>query len=94
MAKGLNRVMRPLAKGVALVVLGTAMQGMLPQSVSSSFSLIPAAHAEEEKKRETRRTPALREATYKRLAEAQELVDLKDYAGADQVLVDLLCVLL
>ena len=33
---------------------------------------------------------ALREATYKRLAEAQELVDLKDYAGADQVLVDLL----
>ena len=47
------------------------------------------AHAEEEKKG-TRRTPALREATYKRLAEAQELVDLKDYAGADQVLVDLL----
>ena len=90
MAKGLNRVMRPLAKGVALVVLGTAMQGMLPQSVSSSFSLVPAAHAAEEKKRETRRTPALREATYKRLAEAQELVDLKDYAGADQVLVDLL----
>ena len=35
MAKGLNRVMRPLAKGAALVVLGTAMQGMLPQSVSS-----------------------------------------------------------
>ena len=29
MAKGLNRVMRPLAKGAALVVLGTAMQGML-----------------------------------------------------------------
>ena len=86
MAKGLNRVMRPLAKGVALAVLGTAMQGMLPGSLSSSFSLIPAAYAEEEKKRETRRTPALREATYKRLAEAQELVDLKDYAGADQVL--------
>src|SRR6056300_459923 len=90
MAKGLNRVMRPLAKGVALVVLGTAMQGVLPQSVSSSFSLIPAAYAEEEKKRETRRTPALREATYKRLAESQELVDLKDYAGADQVLLELL----
>ena len=34
MAKGLNRVMRPLAKGAALVVLGT-MQGMLPQYVSS-----------------------------------------------------------
>ena len=55
MAKGLNRVMRPLAKGVALVVLGTAMQGMLPESLSSSFSLIPAAYAEEEKKRETDR---------------------------------------
>jgi tetratricopeptide (TPR) repeat protein len=86
----INRLVRPLAKGVALAVLGTALHSALPVPVASQLTLISAAQAEEEKKRETRRTPALREATYKRLAEAQELVDLKDYAGADQVLVELL----
>ena len=89
MAKGLNRVVRPLAKGAALVVLGTAMQGMLlnpslpprPDSGGSCGGREKAGNAAH---------AALQEATYKRLAEAQELVDLKDYAGADQVLVDLL----
>lgn len=49
-----------------------------------------AAAAAEENERETRKTPALREATYKSLAEAQELVDAKDLVGAQQVLDDLL----
>ncbi|HSG90810.1 MAG TPA: tetratricopeptide repeat protein [Pseudomonadales bacterium] len=55
----------------------------------SALSGIPAASAAEEKERETRKTPALREASYKKLSEAQELIDLKDYQGALAVLVDM-----
>lgn len=48
------------------------------------------AAEEEEPKRETRRIPAMSEATYKKLSEAQELVEAKDFAGAKQVLNDML----
>lgn len=51
----------------------------------SSWSGIRPAAAEE-KERETRKTPALREASYKRLTEAQELIDAKDLQGALAVL--------
>jgi tetratricopeptide (TPR) repeat protein len=40
----------------------------------------------EEREQETRKTPALTERAYKKLAEAQELIDAKDYAGALEVL--------
>lgn len=45
---------------------------------------IGASVAAEEQ--ETRKTPALTERAYKKLAEAQELIDAKDYAGALEVL--------
>lgn len=44
------------------------------------------AAAEEERRQETRKTPALTERAYKKLAEAQEFIDAKDYASALEVL--------
>ncbi len=41
-------------------------------------------------KRETRRTPALRNKVYERLAEAQTLAEAKDYAGAAVILDDMI----
>lgn len=50
-----------------------------------------AAHAQEQEERqETRRVPSMSEATYKRLTEAQEAMDEKDYNLAKQVLNDML----
>ncbi len=43
-----------------------------------------------EEKRETRRVPAMSEATYKKLSEAQEAVEAKDYAKATDVLNEML----
>ncbi|MEK9654105.1 MAG: hypothetical protein VW202_00255, partial [Halieaceae bacterium] len=40
--------------------------------------------------RETRRTPALRNKVYERLAEAQTLAEAKDYAGAAEILNDMI----
>ena len=40
--------------------------------------------------RETRRTPALRNKVYERLAEAQTLAEAKDYAGAAAILNDMI----
>lgn len=40
--------------------------------------------------RETRRTPALRNKVYERLAEAQTLAEAKDYAGASAILNDMI----
>lgn len=44
------------------------------------------AAEEEEPERETRRVPSMSESTYKKLSEAQEAVDAKDYAKARDVL--------
>jgi tetratricopeptide (TPR) repeat protein len=54
-----------------------------------SLSMVPAAVAQEEKKvdqRETRRTPALRNKVYEKLAEAQAAAEVKDYKTAASVL--------
>lgn len=40
--------------------------------------------------RETRRTPALRNKVYERLAEAQTLAEAKDYIGAAAILNDMI----
>jgi tetratricopeptide (TPR) repeat protein len=49
-----------------------------------------AAEEDEEPARQTRRVPSMSEATYKKLAEAQELVEAKDFAAAENVLNDML----
>ncbi len=50
------------------------------------------AHAAEEQKKpqKTRRVPSISEAVYKKLAEAQEFIDAKDYNGAENVLKNML----
>lgn len=54
---------------------------------------VGVAQAQEEESqapRETRRVPSMSEATFKKLSEAQEAIDAKDYATAKQVLNDML----
>ena len=57
-------------------------------------SLVSSANAQDDKakqdKRETRRTPALRNKVYERLAEAQGLAEAKDFAGAAAILNDMI----
>ena len=57
-------------------------------------SLVSDAIAQDDKvkrdKRETRRTPALRNKVYERLAEAQGLAEAKDFAGAAAILSDMI----
>ena len=57
-------------------------------------SLVSSAVAQDDKpkqnKRETRRTPALRNKVYERLAEAQGLAEAKDFAGAVAILTDMI----
>jgi tetratricopeptide (TPR) repeat protein len=45
-----------------------------------------AAQDDDKPARQTRRVPSMSEATYKKLSEAQEAIDAKDYATAKQVL--------
>ena len=65
---------------------------VLIDRASPSSSLISQAVAQDEKKeqRETRRTPALRNKVYERLAEAQVLAEEKNYAGAKEILDDMI----
>ena len=57
-------------------------------------SLVLSAVAQDDRpkqdKRETRRTPALRNKVYERLAEAQGLAEAKDFAGAAAILNDMI----
>lgn len=49
-----------------------------------------AQAAEEEKPQKTRRVPSMSESVYKKLAEAQEAIDIKDYVAAQEVLQNML----
>lgn len=62
----------------------------LPFTAELGWTGASAAAAEEEPRQKTRRVPSMSEATFKKLAEAQELIDLKDYQGAIKVLTDML----
>lgn len=77
-------------RAVLLAVPVLAAQVAVSQ-LQSDFGAVPlssAIAAEEEKKpqRATRRTPALRNKVYEKLAEAQEAAEAKDYATAAKVL--------
>ena len=54
--------------------------------LGSDVAGLSAVAAEDEKPQKTRRVPSMSEQTYKRLAEAQEFIDLKDLDGAEAVL--------
>ena len=66
--------------------------GLLLDQLSPGLILSQAAAQDEKQKKEraTRRTPALRNKVYERLAEAQGLAEAKDYAGAAAILNDMI----
>ena len=75
-----------VAAAVALAAAPASLTAWLPGSPGPAFA------AEEEEERKTRRVPTMTEATYKKLAEAQEFLDLKppNVAGAIEVLDDMM----
>ena len=79
---------RTSALAVLLLCSAVALDPVLPVDV------ISGAVAQDDKpkkdKRETRRTPALRNKVYEKLAEAQTLAEAKDYAGAAVILNDMI----
>ena len=54
--------------------------------LDSGVAGLSAVAAEDEKPQKTRRVPSMSEQTFKKLAEAQEFIDLKDLVGAEAVL--------
>ena len=74
-------------KRVVSVVLLSVLYAAVPFMAELGFGGVSVQAAEAEKpKQKTRRVPSMSEQTFKRLAEAQEFLDLKDYAGAVLVL--------
>lgn len=78
--------------GVALALPVIAGQLMMAELGAPAWLTgVAAAQAQEEKKEaETRRTPALRNKVYEKLAEAQAAAEAKDLATASQVLDEML----
>ena len=71
-----------------LTMAFTVVGVVVDQSGSLGFvaSVQAQGNSDAKKERETRRTPALRNKVYEKLAEAQTFAEAKDYAGAQQVL--------
>ena len=70
-----------------------ALCGVVALDQAAPGVLLSEAVAQDKPKkdtRETRRTPALRNKVYERLAEAQTLAEAKDYAGAAAILNDMI----
>ncbi len=77
-----------------ILVAGSALALYLAAPLLGGIGLPGGvAYAQEEESeapRETRRVPSMSEATFKKLSEAQEAIDAKDYATAKEVLNDML----
>ena len=87
--------LRTWTRAVLLAIPVVAAQVGLSQLQSDvGLPTWSSAVAQEEgqpkKQQETRRTPALRNKVYERLAEAQAAAEVKDYAGASKILDDML----
>ena len=78
----------------AIAVSAVLLGGAVLLDPVTPGSLVSSAVAQDDKpkqdKRETRRTPALRNKVYERLAEAQGLAEAKDFAGAAAILNDMI----
>ena len=86
-----NFLMRLLGQTTCVAVLLVA--GVVTdRAIEGAFFVAPvqAQSSDKPKERETRKTPALRNAVYERLAEAQELAEAKDYVGAQAILDDMI----
>ena len=77
-----------------VVVSAMFLVGAVLLDPVTPVSLVSDAVAQDDKakrdKRETRRTPALRNKVYERLAEAQGFAEAKDFAGAAAILSDMI----
>ena len=83
------RTNRSLVRLMLAVGFGYALAAALPlvNTMQSTIAVGSAYAAEDEAPaRKTRRVPSMSESVYKKLAEAQELIDLKDFNGALAVL--------
>ena len=78
------------AAAFSVILLGGAVLLDPVTPVSLVSSAIAQDDEAKQDKRETRRTPALRNKVYERLAEAQGLAEAKDYAGAAAILNDMI----
>ena len=75
----------------AVVAIALIASLAMPFMAELGFSGLSAVAAEDEKpKQKTRRVPAMSESTFRKLSEAQEFIDLKDYPGALKVLGNML----
>lgn len=74
-----------MRKWVQTLVITAAVLG-LATPLSSVVGTSAYAEESERAKQKTRRVPSMSEGTFKKLAEAQELVELKDFQGALKVL--------
>ncbi|WP_414981104.1 tetratricopeptide repeat protein [Congregibacter sp.] len=90
----MNFTKRAMNAGVRSFLLAlplVAAQLVVSQTaLGPALSGIAAAQAQDKQEQETRRTPALRNKVYEKLAEAQEAAEAKNMAGAAQVLDDML----
>ena len=78
-----NRIFTTSVLAVAVSVVSVGVDRAI-----TSLDLVPQAVAQEKKKdqRETRRTPALRNKVYEKLAEAQTFAEAKQYKEAEVIL--------
>ena len=80
-----------MAKGLLRLTFGLALACLAP--VLAELGVTGAQVAAEEgqqSQQKTRRVPSMSEATYKKLAEAQEQIDAKNLQGALRILQDML----
>ena len=78
-----------VGRGLLLAAPVLAAQLLLSQTdlgAVSGFNAALAQEAQPKKEQETRRTPALRNKVYEKLAEAQAAAEAKDMAGAAKIL--------
>jgi hypothetical protein len=75
-------------KAFAKLVLALSVVTLWPLTAEFGVPGSGVSAAEEEKEMKTRRVPPINEATYKKLAEAQAFMDLKEYASAKAVIDD------
>lgn len=80
-----------LLKHLGCLALAAGAYVALPFTAELGYSGASAVAAEDERPRQkTRRVPSMSESTFKKLAEAQEFIDLKDYQGGLKLLNDML----
>ena len=85
-----SQVFRQLVVGGCVASVSLALLVIADQGFDASFVSTATAQDASKKERETRKTPALRNNIYEKLAEAQAFAEVKQYVEAEAVLNDML----